>query len=50
MTDLDGLRTEMHRERLLARARGYDWDIADAMAAVERWLGIPQQRTPQDCE
>ena len=50
MIDLDGLRREMRRERLMAMLHDTEWDVADAMAAVERWLGIPQQRTPQDCE
>ena len=36
----DLLEAELHRSRSAAKARGHDWDVADALAAVEAALDI----------
>lgn len=43
------LRHELHVERRRAHAEHRDFDVADAVAAVAHWIGIPEpRRTPDD--
>ena len=42
------LTRELYLSRSDCRERGDEWDIADARAAVAKWIGVPEPRTAPD--